>query len=142
MTKQRYLYWAKKNLTKILNPWDSRQLPNSVVCLDNLNIQHSAELLRLLRRIGCKVFWFAKYDPRLSPIERAFNQIKCFLRGPEMTPYLRRNPKLAIRAAMRNVSSRNARNFFRGCGLMPRENAAQHRNKQLLLLCMAMGMSG
>ena len=37
MTKQRYLYWAKKNLTKILNPWDSRQLPNSVVCLDNLN---------------------------------------------------------------------------------------------------------
>lgn len=134
MTTRRYMKWARTRLSRILNPYDRRRLPNSVVCLDNMNIQHSAALLRLLHRIGCKVFWFARYDPRLSPIERAFNQVKSFLRGPDITHNLRDSPKRAIRAAMRNVSADNAVNFFRGCGLFPR--AHEVRRKQLLtLLC-------
>ena len=64
----------------ILNRWDpDNPAPNSIVCLDNVNLQHSPRLLRLLRRAGVKVFHFARYDPTLSPIEKAFNQVRfCF----------------------------------------------------------------
>ena len=50
----------------ILNRWDpDNPAPNSIVCLDNVNLQHSPRLLRLLRRAGVKVFHFARYDPTL-----------------------------------------------------------------------------
>ena len=93
MTEAKYLKWFKAKVLPHLNAWDPDDpQPNSIVCLDNVNLQHSPRLLRLLKRAGVKVFHFARYDPTLSPIEKAFNQLKMYLRRSEMRRLLRKRP--------------------------------------------------
>ena len=76
VTEMKYLRWFKRQVVPILNRWDPiNPAKNSIVCLDNVNLQHSPRFMRLLRRCGVKVFHFARYDPTLSPIEKAFNQV-------------------------------------------------------------------
>ena len=76
VTEYKYLKWMKEKLLPVLNPWNpDNPQPNSVVCMDNVNLQHSRRVLRLLRRARVKIFYFARYDPTLSPIEKAFNQV-------------------------------------------------------------------
>ena len=101
VTEAKYLTWFKAKVMPMLNRWGPENpAPNSIVCLDNVNLQHSPRLLDLLRRAGVKVFHFARYDPTLSPIEKAFNQMKAFLRRPGVRQLLHKRPWTVLRAAL------------------------------------------
>ena len=72
----RYFQWVVEKLGPVLNPYDDRRLPNSVIVMDNVNIQHQPRLLNYFRSKGVKVCFLARYDPRCSPIEQAFAQVR------------------------------------------------------------------
>lgn len=101
-----------------MNRWDpDNPQPNSCVCLDNVNLQHSRRFIAFLKRIGVKIFHFARYDPRLSPIEKAFSKVKALLQQPGLQHIAKTHPEIAIKAALRGITGANARGYMRHCGL-------------------------
>ena len=142
VTEEMHYDWAVNYLGPVLNRWDpANPQPNSCVCLDNVNTQHCPRFIALLKRIGVKIFHFARYDPSLSPIEKAFSQMKASLRKPGMYRLARTAPNLALRAALRDISARNARGYMRCCGLdaPPEAQLAQRRLEyQCVALCVAL----
>lgn len=103
----RFYQYLREDVGPTLTPHDARNLPKSVVFLDNVrapacapaprsgaraqlfsqapqllsqvNYQHEPRVLNFFARKGVKVVHCARYDPRGSPIEAAFAQVRATL---------------------------------------------------------------
>ena len=138
MTEEMHYEWALNKLSPVLNRWNpDNPEPNSCVCLDNVNTQHCPRFIALLKRVGVKIFHFARYDPLLSPIEKAFSQMKACLRKPGLCNVARAAPEMALRIALREISGQNARGYMRCCGLDVPSDSEMYRQR-----CVAAALVG
>jgi hypothetical protein len=155
----RYFQWIITKVAPLLNPYDGRRLPNSVILMvraacdslpavrstrtlparviltpchaqDNVNMQHQAILLEFFQFLGVKVCFLARYDPRCAPIEEGFNGMKYFLRYKLTRGFLARRPKAALFAALHSVTAQHACGFFRHSRLLDDFDAAKHQRQQ------------
>jgi len=85
-----------------------------VVVMDNLPAHKVAGVRAIIEGIGAKLMYLPPYSPDFNPIEKAFSQIKAFLKKTAA----RTKEKLdaAIAAAIDVVSAQNAINYFATCG--------------------------
>ena len=85
-----------------------------VVVMDNLPAHKVAGVRAIIEGIGAKLMYLPPYSPDFNPIEKAFSQIKAFLKKTAA----RTKEKLdaAIAAAIDVVSAQNAINYFAACG--------------------------
>ena len=120
----RYYEFIEDRVYPRTNPYDHRHLVNSVIALDNVNIQHQPRIIRLFRRKGVKVIFLARYDPRCSPIEMAFSKMKYYLRYVLSRALFASSPKIALRAALRGITACDACGYFRAARLMRDFDAA------------------
>jgi transposase len=54
--------------------------PGDIVVLDNLGNDKSAELRRMIKAAGARLWYLLPYSPDLNPIEQAFAKIKHWMR--------------------------------------------------------------
>jgi transposase len=54
-----------------------------IVIMDNLGSHKSAELRRMIRAAGARLWYLPPYSPDLNPIEQAFAKIKHWMPRPE-----------------------------------------------------------
>jgi transposase len=54
--------------------------PGDIVIMDNLGSHKSAELRRIIRAAGARLWYLPPYSPDLNPIEQAFAKLKALLR--------------------------------------------------------------
>lgn len=88
--------------------------PGDVVVMDNLPAHKVAGVRSSIELAGAKLMYLPAYSPDFNPIEKAFSQIKAFLKKTAA----RTKEKLdaAIAAAIDVVSPQNAVNYFAACG--------------------------
>jgi hypothetical protein len=77
--------------------------------------------MQFFRRLNVRVTFLARYDPRCSPLEHAFNEMKARLRRRGHSRRVQRNHYAAVHAACAAVTAQHARNYFRNCGLLDRD---------------------
>jgi transposase len=88
--------------------------PGDILVLDNLGSHKSRSAIEMIEAVGASVVFLPAYSPDLNPIEQVWSKMKARLR------------RLAARsvdaiiggiaAALRHVSSAEARNLFEDCG--------------------------
>eukprot|EP01047_Picozoa_sp_COSAG01_P035247 COSAG01_NODE_2691_length_7244_cov_143.957465_4_plen_206_part_00 len=71
-----FFEWAVENLSPVLNKYDERELPNSILLLDNAIIHHQPRFVKMLDDIGCLYYYLSPYSPDYSAIEPAFKALK------------------------------------------------------------------
>ena len=54
--------------------------PGDIVIMDNLGSHKSAEVRRMIRTVGARLWYLPPYSPDLNPIEQAFAKMKTLLR--------------------------------------------------------------
>jgi transposase len=54
--------------------------PGDIVIMDNLGSHKSAEVRRMIRTVGARLWYLPPYSPDLNPIEQAFAKIKHWMR--------------------------------------------------------------
>ena len=57
--------------------------PGDIVIMDNLGSHKSAELRRMIRAAGARLWYLPPYSPDLNPIEQAFAKIKHWMRAAQ-----------------------------------------------------------
>jgi transposase len=55
--------------------------PGDIVIMDNLGSHKSAELRRIIRAAGARLWYLPPYSPDLNPIQQAFAKIKHWMRA-------------------------------------------------------------
>jgi transposase len=65
--------YVEQQLVPVLNQGD-------IVIMDNLGSHKSAELRRMIRAAGARLWYLPPYSPDLNPIEQAFAKIKHWMR--------------------------------------------------------------
>jgi transposase len=85
-----------------------------IVVMDNLSAHKSTRVRSLIEARGCLLWYLPSYSPDLSPIEEAFSKLKTLLRGAAA----RTKEALldAIADALSQITSTDARGYFRHCG--------------------------
>jgi transposase len=63
--------------------------PGDIVIMDNLGSHKSAELRRIIRAAGARLWYLPPYSPDLNPIEQAFAKIKHWMRAAQNAPSTR-----------------------------------------------------
>lgn len=88
--------------------------PGDVVIMDNLPAHKVAAVREIIEGAGARLIYLPPYSPDFNPIEKAFSQIKAYLKKVEA----RTKEKLdhAIAKAIETVSTQNAINYFAACG--------------------------
>jgi len=88
--------------------------PGDVVVMDNLAPHKNEATLSLIRERGAQPLFLPAYSPDLNPIEKMWSKVKAWLRSAEA----RTKPDLieAIAAALRQVTTQDAINWFASCG--------------------------
>ena len=88
--------------------------PGDVVIMDNLSAHKVAAVHEIIERVGARLIYLPPYSPDFNPIEKAFSQIKAYLKKAAA----RTKEKLdqAIAMAIETVSEQNAVNYFAACG--------------------------
>lgn len=91
--------------------------PGDIVVMDNLSAHKDTEALDLIRSAGAEVRFLPSYSPDLNPIEKMWSKVKAFLRAAKA----RTQEALfdAIAAALKTVTSQDAKGWFTSCGYMP-----------------------
>jgi transposase len=87
---------------------------NDTVVMDNLPAHKAAGVREAIEARGAGLRYLPQYSPDLNPIEMPFSKLKAYLRkAAERTiPRLRRR----IRTFARNLTAREARNYFKHAG--------------------------
>ena len=93
------------------------RVPGQVVLLDNLAAHHGHRIRELVEARGAELVNLAAYSPDFLPIEEAFSKLKALRRAAAART--REALVVAIGAALRAVSDRDARGFFAHCGYPP-----------------------
>ncbi len=89
--------------------------PGQVVILDNLSAHKGEKVRELIESQGCELIYLPAYSsPDFNPIEHAFSKIKAIVRRAEART--REALVEALSAAISEVSTRDARGFFKHCG--------------------------
>jgi transposase len=85
-----------------------------VVIMDNLPAHKVAAVREIIEGAGARLIYLPPYSPDFNPIEKAFSQIKAYLKKAAA----RTKEKLdqAIVRAIDIVSEQNAINYFATCG--------------------------
>lgn len=85
-----------------------------VVVMDNLPAHKVSGIKEKLERAGAKLLYLPPYSPDFNPIEKAFSQIKAFLKATAVRT--KQALDVAIEKAIEIVTNNQARNYFRSCG--------------------------
>ena len=72
----RFIKYINDCIVPIMNRYDERNLPRSVITIDNASVHDKLIIEQLLHPTGCRIIYTAAYSPYYHPIERAFNQYK------------------------------------------------------------------
>jgi transposase len=88
--------------------------PGRVVVMDNLGAHKGDRVRGLIEARGCTLLFLPPYSPDFSPIEEAFSKVKALLRKAQA----RACEALveAIGSALRAITARDAKGYFRHCG--------------------------
>jgi transposase len=57
--------------------------PGDIVIMDNLGSHKSAELRRMIKAAGARLWYLPPYSPDLNPIEQTFSKIKHWMRAAQ-----------------------------------------------------------
>ncbi|MFZ2101206.1 MAG: IS630 family transposase [Oricola sp.] len=68
--------WVDQQLVPVLQPGD-------IVVMDNLGSHKSADVRRMIRAAGARLWFLPPYSPDLNPIEQAFAKIKHWMRDAQ-----------------------------------------------------------
>jgi transposase len=106
-TAARFTDFVRRKLVPVLRP-------GQVLVLDNLPAHNGRQVDELVEAAGCEVMRLPPYSPDFNPIENAISKVKTVLRKLAR----RTVPGLlgGIRAALRSVTTANAKGFFAHCG--------------------------
>jgi transposase len=85
-----------------------------VVVMDNLQVQKSSRIRKLIESVGASVLFLAPYSPDFSPIEEAFSKIKAILRRIEACT--QESLVKATGQALAAISQGDALGWFAHCG--------------------------
>jgi len=87
---------------------------NDTVVMDNLPAHKAAGVREAIEARGAALRYLPQYSPDLNPIEMPFSKLKAYLRkaAERKIPGLRRR----IRIFARNLTAREAKNYFRHAG--------------------------
>ena len=87
---------------------------NDTVVIDNLPAHKAAGVREAIEARGAALRYLPQYSPDLNPIEMPFSKLKAYLRkaAERKIPGLRRQ----IRIFARNLTAREAKNYFRHAG--------------------------
>ena len=86
----------------------------AVLVMDNLGAHQAQSVRRLLETKGVRVILLPPYSPELNPIECAWSKLKTFVRS--LAPEALRALHQAIVAGLDEITSADARGWFRHCG--------------------------
>lgn len=88
-----------------------------VVVMDNLSSHKDQKAIRSIEKRGAMVLFLPPYSPDLNPIEKMWSKVKSILRSMKA-----RTPKAlldAIATALKSVTSRDVKGWFKTCGYEP-----------------------
>lgn len=88
--------------------------PGDVVIMDNLPAHKVAAVRQTIERAGARLIYLPPYSPDFNPIEKAFSQIKAYLK--KVAARTKGKLDQAIAKAIETVSTQNAINYFAACG--------------------------
>lgn len=108
---ERFLLWVQTKLCPMLGRYD-RMEKRSVVVLDNATIHHDDRVVKAIEATGALVIYTAPYSPDLNPIEWMFAQYKKAVMRHDKSDWAQ-----AHVMALHAISPRNARAYFRRCGV-------------------------
>ena len=88
--------------------------PGDVVIMDNLPAHKVAAVRQIIERAGVSLIYLPPYSPDFNPIEKAFSQIKAYLK--KIAARTKEKLDQAIANAIDTVSPQNAVKYFASCG--------------------------
>ncbi len=88
--------------------------PGDVVIMDNLPAHKVAAVRETIEGAGARLTYLPPYSPDFNPIEKAFSQIKAYLK--KVAARTKEKLDQAIARAIDIVSAQNAINYFATCG--------------------------
>jgi transposase len=88
--------------------------PGDVVIMDNLPAHKVGAVREIIEGAGVKLIYLPPYSPDFNPIEKAFSQIKAYLK--KVAARTKEKLDQAIAKAIDIVSAQNAINYFATCG--------------------------
>lgn len=88
--------------------------PGDVVIMDNLPAHKVAAVRQIIEGAGAHLVYLPPYSPDFNPIEKAFSQIKAFLK--KIAARTKEKLDHAIADAIDIVSPQHAINYFAACG--------------------------
>ena len=88
--------------------------PGDVVIMDNLPAHKVAAVRQTIETAGARLIYLPPYSPDFNPIEKAFSQIKAYLKKAAAQTKVKLDQ--AIAKAIETVSAQNAINYFAACG--------------------------
>ena len=128
--------WAVESLSPVLNPYDERELPNSIILLDNATVHHQPRFVQMLDDIGVLYFFLSPYSPDFSAIEPCFHQMKSWLKRHRALAQA--DPQQALLDAMESsVSAADMVGHFRKCGYPLKVQQAADEEAIGMILCLA-----
>ena len=90
---------------------------DDIVVVDNLGSHKSAEVRKMIRAIGARIFFLPAYSPDLNPIEQLFSKIK-----QKMRAAMARSVDAvhdAVAEALDAVTPAECANYLRNSGYAP-----------------------
>jgi transposase len=91
--------------------------PGDIVVMDNLSVHKLSSVRAQIEAAGAKLLFLPPYSPDFSPIEPAWSKVKALLRKAAARTY--DSLLEAVAAALRAVTSSDARGWFGMCGYVP-----------------------
>lgn len=88
--------------------------PGDVVIMDNLPAHKVAAVRETIEDAGARLIYLPPYSPDFNPIEKAFSQIKAYLKKAAARTKEKLDQEIA--KAIDTVSKQNAINYFATCG--------------------------
>ena len=120
--KDRFVRWLDERLVDLLGDYSLGE-PRSVVVLDNASIHHDDEIVDLIESTGARVLFTAPYSPELNPIEYMFGKYKKMLQRFVYDHDMATSHLMALHS----ITPRDARAYFRHCGVPGCENFPRTR---------------
>jgi hypothetical protein len=88
----------------------------TIFVMDNASIHHSDDLLAIVEGAGMQLEYLPPYSPDFNPIEQSFNVVMAWVRRHIEEAQIEDNFEEFLKRAVREVSGRNPRGWFRESG--------------------------